>query len=44
MKYLVSILLIIIVIIFGFLRINYKNENFEDYYILDMYIINLGKQ
>ena len=44
MKYLVSILLIIIVIIFGFLRINYKNENFEDSYILDMYIITLGKQ
>jgi GR25 family glycosyltransferase involved in LPS biosynthesis len=44
MNYIISILLIIIVIIFGFLRINYKNENFEDSYILDMYVITLGKQ
>jgi glycosyl transferase family 25 len=44
MNYLISILLIIIVIIFGFLKINYKNENFEDSNILDMYVITLGKK
>jgi GR25 family glycosyltransferase involved in LPS biosynthesis len=44
MNYLISILLIIIIIIFGFLKINYKNENFEDSNILDMYVITLGKK
>jgi GR25 family glycosyltransferase involved in LPS biosynthesis len=44
MNYLISLLLIIIVIIFGFLKINYKNENFEDSNIIDMYVITLGKQ
>jgi GR25 family glycosyltransferase involved in LPS biosynthesis len=44
MKYLFSILLIIIVIIFGFFRINYINENFEDSTTLDIYVITLGKQ
>ena len=44
MNYLIPLLLIIIVILFGFLRINYKDENFEDSYIFDMYVITLGKQ
>ena len=44
MNYLISILLIIIVIFFAFLKINYKNENFEDSNTLDMYVITLGKE
>jgi len=44
MEYLFSILLIIIVIIFGFFRINYINDNFEDSNTLDIYVITLGKQ
>ena len=44
MNYLISIILIIIVIFFAFLKINYKNENFEDSNTLDMYVITLGKE
>ena len=44
MNYLISILLIIIVLIFGFLKINYKDENFEDSNTIDMYVITLGKE
>jgi GR25 family glycosyltransferase involved in LPS biosynthesis len=44
MNYLIPLLLIIIIILFGFLRINYKDENFENSDIFDMYVITLGKQ
>ena len=44
MNYIISIILIIIVIFFAFLKINYKNENFEDSNTLDMYVITLGKE
>lgn len=43
MNYLISILLIIIVIIFGFLKL-IINEKFEDNNLLNIYVITLGKQ
>jgi glycosyl transferase family 25 len=42
MKYLISILLIVIVIIFGFFTPKYKKELFENSDILDIYVITLG--
>lgn len=44
MNYIISILVILIVIIFGFLKLNYINENFDDSNILDIYVITLGKE
>jgi glycosyl transferase family 25 len=43
MNYIISILLIFIIFIFGFLRIKYINESFENSNILDFYVITLGK-
>ena len=44
MNYLISILLIIIVIIFGFLKPIIINEKFDDSNNIDMYVITLGKE
>jgi GR25 family glycosyltransferase involved in LPS biosynthesis len=44
MKYIISILLIVIVIIFGFFKTIILNENFEDSNTLDIYVITLGKK
>ena len=47
MNYIIPILLIIIIIIFGFLRpifINNSIEQFEESDVLDMYVITLGKK
>ena len=44
MNYLIHLLLIIIIITFGFLLPTFINEKFEDSDILDMYVITLGKE
>jgi GR25 family glycosyltransferase involved in LPS biosynthesis len=44
MKYLVSILLIIIVIFFAFLNLKYNTELFDNSGNLDLYVITLGKE
>jgi glycosyl transferase family 25 len=44
MKYLVSILLIIIVIFFAFLNLKYYTELFDNSDNLDLYVITLGKE
>jgi len=44
MNYIISILLIFIIFIFGFLKIESMNEFFENSNILDFYVITLGKQ
>jgi len=44
MKYLVSILLIIIVIFFAFLNMKFNTELFDNSYNLDLYVITLGKE
>jgi len=44
MNYLIPLLLIIIIITFGFLKPIFLNEKFEDSDILDMYVITLGKE
>ena len=44
MNYLIPLLLIIIIITFGFLLPTFINEKFEDSDILDMYVITLGKE
>jgi len=44
MNYLIPLLLIIIIITFGFLKPIFINEKFEDSDILDMYVITLGKE
>jgi len=44
MNYLIPLLLIIVIITFGFLLPTFTNEKFEDSHILDMYVITLGKE
>lgn len=44
MRYLISILLIIIVIFFAFLKSKYNTELFDSSEILDLYVITLGKE
>lgn len=44
MKYLKSILLIVIVIIFAFFKVKYNKELFENSDILDFYVITLGNK
>jgi hypothetical protein len=44
MRYLISILLIIIVIFFAFLKPKYDIDLFDNYDILDLYVITLGKE
>ena len=44
MKYLISILLIIIVIFFAFVKPKYNIELFDSSDILDLYVITLGKE
>ena len=44
MNYLIPLLLIIIIVTFGFLLPTFINEKFEDSDILDMYVITLGKE
>jgi GR25 family glycosyltransferase involved in LPS biosynthesis len=44
MNYLISILLIIIVVIFAFLKTEFNKELFEDSNNIDLYVITLGKE